>query len=199
MSFPKSLENLVEQLKVLPGVGRKTAERYALHIINKLDQEQSNQIADAIQVAKNKIKHCSICGNLTDDDVCDICQSNSRDESTILVVENSKDVFSIENANQYKGLYHVLNGVLSPMDGMGIEDINLDSLWKRITDDKVREIIIATSSTPEGETTALYISRVLKDIDVTVSRIGYGVPVGLNLEYADDLTLSKAIENRKKY
>jgi len=199
MSFPKSLENLVEQLKVLPGVGRKTAERYALHIINKLDQEQSNQIADAIQVAKNKIKHCSICGNLTDDDVCDICQSNSRDESTILVVENSKDVFSIENANQYKGLYHVLNGVLSPMDGMGIEDINLDSLWKRITDDKVREIIIATSSTPDGETTALYISRVLKDIDVTVSRIGYGVPVGLNLEYADDLTLSKAIENRKKY
>ena len=199
MSFPKSLENLVEQLKVLPGVGRKTAERYALHIIKKLDQEQSNQRADAIQVAKNKIKHCSICGNLTDDDVCDICQSNSRDESTILVVENSKDVFSIENANQYKGLYHVLNGVLSPMDGMGIEDINLDSLWKRITDDKVREIIIATSSTPEGETTALYISRVLKDIDVTVSRIGYGVPVGLNLEYADDLTLSKAIENRKKY
>jgi recombination protein RecR len=198
MIFPKALEELIEEFKKLPGVGRKTAERYALHIINKLDKEEVHQFSQALSEAKDKLHHCSVCGNLTDEEVCSICKDELRDQSTILVVENVKDVFSIEKASQYRGLYHVLNGVLSPMEGMGPEDINLNTLWKRVAEKKVKEVIIATSSTPEGETTALYISRVLQEIDVLISRIGYGVPVGLNLEYADDLTLTKAIENRKK-
>lgn len=198
MIFPKALEELIEEFKKLPGVGRKTAERYSLHVINKLDKEEVHQFSQALSKAKEKLHHCSICGNLTDEEVCSICKDELRDQSTILVVENVKDVFSIEKASQYRGLYHVLNGVLSPMEGMGPEDINLNTLWKRVAEKKVKEVIIATSSTPEGETTALYISRVLQEIDVLVSRIGYGVPVGLNLEYADDLTLTKAIENRKK-
>ena len=198
MIIPQSLEDLIEELKKLPGVGRKTAERYAMHIINKYSIDDVNNFSESLLKAKNKLKHCSICGNLTDDETCSICKDENRDKSIILVVESVKDVFSIEKSREYKGLYHVLNGVLSPMDGMGPEDINLDGLWKRVTEKSVKEIIIATSSTPEGETTALYIKRVLQDLDILVSRIGYGVPVGLNLEYADDLTLSKAIENRKK-
>lgn len=198
MVLPKALEDLVEEFKKLPGVGSKTAERYALFIINKYDIENVRQFSSALEDAKTKLHHCSICGNLTDKDICYVCQDENRDQSTIIVVENIKDVFSIEKSGEYKGLYHVLNGVLSPMDGMGPEDINLDSLWKRIINDNLKEVIIATSSTPEGETTALYIKRVLQETEILVSRIGYGVPVGLNLEFADDLTLSKAIENRKK-
>lgn len=198
MILPKTLEDLIEEFKKFPGVGRKTAERYALFVINKYSDTDVHQFSEALENAKTKLNHCSICGNLTDEEQCYVCQDENRDQSTILVVENVKDVFSIEKSNEYKGLYHVLNGVLSPIDGMGPEDINLESLWKRVINEQVKEVIIATSSTPEGETTALYIKRVMQDIDVLVSRIGYGVPVGLNLEYADDLTLSKAIENRKK-
>ena len=198
MTFPQSLEELIEEFKKLPGVGRKTAERYAMHIINKYSDDEVHQFGEVLNKAKDSLHHCSVCGNLTDQEICSICKDEFRDKSSILIVENVKDVFSIEKGSEYKGLYHVLNGVLSPIDGMGPEDINLDSLWKRVIDDQVKEIIIATSSTPEGETTALYIKRVLQETDVLVSRIGYGVPVGLNLEYADDLTLSKAIENRKK-
>jgi len=192
------MENLVEELTKLPGVGRKTAERYALYIINKLNSEEALEISKSIEKAKTNIKRCSKCGNLTDLDICDICLDSKRDQSIILVVENAKDVFSIEKSNEFNGLYHVLHGALSPVNGIGPEELNLSNLWDRITDDKVKEIIIATSSTPEGETTALYIKRVLENLDILVTRIGYGVPVGLNLEYADDLTLSKAIENRKK-
>ncbi|MDD3713137.1 MAG: recombination mediator RecR [Candidatus Izemoplasmatales bacterium] len=198
MILPQALEDLIEEFKKLPGVGRKTAERYAMHIINKYTDEEVNQLTKSLSDAKTRLHHCSICGNLTDEEICSICKDEKRDLSTILVVENTKDVFSIEKGSEYRGLYHVLNGVLSPMEGMGPDDINLESLWKRVVDDNVKEIIIATSSTPEGETTALYIKRVLQETDILVSRIGYGVPVGLNLEYADDLTLSKAIENRKK-
>ncbi|MDT8336404.1 MAG: recombination mediator RecR [Candidatus Izemoplasmatales bacterium] len=198
MILPKTLEDLIEEFKKFPGVGRKTAERYALFIINKYSDTDVHQFSEALENAKTKLNHCSVCGNLTDEEQCYVCQDKNRDQSTILVVENVKDVFSIEKSNEYKGLYHVLNGVLSPIDGMGPEDINLELLWKRVIDDQIKEVIIATSSTPEGETTALYIKRVMQDIDVLISRIGYGVPVGLSLEFADDLTLSKAIENRKK-
>lgn len=198
MVLPQALEDLIEEFKKLPGVGRKTAERYAMHIINKYTEEEVNQLTKSLFDAKARLHHCAICGNLTDEEICSICKDEKRDLSTILVVENTKDVFSIEKGSEYHGLYHVLNGVLSPMEGMGPEDINLESLWKRVINENVKEIIIATSSTPEGETTALYIKRVLQETDILVSRIGYGVPVGLNLEYADDLTLSKAIENRKK-
>lgn len=198
MDFPKSIENLISEFMKFPGVGRKTAERFVFHTINKLDQESVKSMSEALLHMKENIKHCDICHNLTDDDVCYICKDESRDTSSILVVESPKDVFSIEETSQYKGMYHVLNGVLSPADGVGPDELDLKSLWDRAADDVVKEIIIATSSTQEGETTALYIKRVLQDTDLTISRIGYGVPVGLNLEYADQLTLSKALENRKK-
>jgi recombination protein RecR len=198
MDFPKSIENLISEFMKFPGVGRKTAERFVFHAINNLDHESVKSMSEALVQMKKNIKHCEICHNLTDDDVCYICKDESRDASSILVVESPKDVFSIEETSQYKGMYHVLNGVLSPADGIGPDELDLKSLWDRAADDVVKEIIIATSSTQEGETTALYIKRVLQDTDLTISRIGYGVPVGLNLEYADQLTLSKALENRKK-
>lgn len=198
MAFPKALENLVEEFMKFPGIGRKTAERYALYTLDKLSDEDVESFSLAVSNVKKEIHHCRVCGHITDKDLCDVCSNDNRDHSILLIVEGSKDVFAIEKSGEYKGYYHVLNGVISPMDGQGPEDINLNTLWTRVSDDKVKEIIIATSSTQEGETTALYISRVLKDVDVIVSRIGYGVPVGLNLEYADDLTLSKAIENRRK-
>ena len=197
MTLPKALEDLVVEFMKYPGVGRKTAERYALYTIEKLTEEDTNKFSEAIKEIKTKIHHCDICGHLTDKDICEICSNESREKTLLLVVESPKDVFAIEKSGEYKGYYHVLNGRISPIDGYGPEDINLQSLWKRITDNNIEEVIIATSSTQEGETTALYISRILKDVDIKVSRIGYGVPVGLNLEYADDLTLSKAIENRK--
>lgn len=198
MVYPKSIETLITAFMKYPGVGRKTAERFVFHTINKLDKTTVTDIANALVGMKEHIKHCEICQNLTDNDVCDLCKDDKRDGSIIMVVENPKDVFSIEDTSQYKGLYHVLNGVLSPADGLGPEELKLNKLWDRVARDGVKEIIIATSSTQEGETTALYINRVLQNTDLTISRIGYGVPVGLSLEYADQLTLSKAIENRKK-
>ena len=198
MILPKALEDLITEFMKFPGIGRKTAERYVMHIINNFSIETTETFGNALLNIKKQIHNCPNCGLITDRDLCQICENTQRDESILMVVESSKDVFSIEKSGEYKGFYHVLNGVISPMDGKGPEDINLSSLWPRITNNKVKEIIIATSSTQEGETTALYISRVLKDIDILVSRIGYGVPVGLNLEYADDLTLSKAIQNRRK-
>ncbi|MCK4551796.1 MAG: recombination protein RecR [Tenericutes bacterium] len=198
MILPKAIEDLIIEFMKYPGVGRKTAERFALYTVEKLSEEDVDNFSLAINNLKKKIHHCRTCGHLTDQDICEVCSNLNRDESLLLVVESPKDVFAIEKSGEYKGYYHVLNGVISPMDGYGPDDINLSTLWTRITDNKVKEIIIATSSTQEGETTALYINRVLKDIDIEVTRIGYGVPVGLNLEYADDLTLSKAIENRRK-
>jgi recombination protein RecR len=198
MSLPKVLETLIEEFKRLPGVGQKTAERYALFLINKINFDEAKNMSEAILQAKTKIINCPICGNITDEERCIICKDEHRDKSVILVVESAKDVFSIEKSREFKGLYHVLNGNISPIEGRGPEDINMENLWKRVVNEEVKELIIATSSTPEGETTALYIKKVLENIDVLVSRIGYGVPVGLNLEFADDLTLSKAIENRKK-
>ncbi|MBN2877557.1 MAG: recombination protein RecR [Bacilli bacterium] len=196
--LPKAFEDLIVEFMKFPGVGRKTAERYALHTFNKLSVEDTDRFSHAISVIKQEVHHCPICGHLTDQEECDICTNQNRDHSLLMVVESPKDVFTIEKSGEFKGYYHILNGVISPMDGVGPEEINLATLWKRITDKRIKEVIIATSSTQEGETTALYINRVLKDIGLTVSRIGYGVPVGLNLEYADDLTLSKAIENRRK-
>jgi recombination protein RecR len=198
MILPKALEDLITEFMKFPGIGRKTAERYSMHVINNFSLESTESFGNVILNIKKQIHNCSICGLITDRDLCQVCEDGLRDDSILMVVESSKDVFSIEKSGEFKGVYHVLNGVISPMDGKGPEDINLSSLWPRITDNKVKEVIIATSSTQEGETTALYINRVLKDVDILVSRIGYGVPVGLNLEYADVLTLSKAIENRKK-
>ncbi|MBI9010282.1 MAG: recombination protein RecR [Tenericutes bacterium] len=198
MILPKAMEDLITEFMRFPGIGRKTAERYAMHVINNFSLETTETFGNAILNIKKQIHNCPNCGLITDRELCQVCEDDIRDESILMIVESSKDVFSIEKSGEFKGVYHVLNGVISPMDGKGPEDINLSTLWPRITDNRVKEVIIATSSTQEGETTALYINRVLKDVDILVSRIGYGVPVGLNLEYADDLTLSKAIENRKK-
>lgn len=198
MDFPHSIESLITQFMKYPGVGRKTAERFAFHTINNMDHASVKELTHALEEMKETIKHCEICNNLTDKSICHICLDEKRDESIIMIVENPKDVFSIEDTSQFSGFYHVLNGVLSPSNGIGPEELNLKSLWNRVSQKKVKEIILATSSTQEGETTALYIKRVLQDTDLIVTRIGYGVPVGLNLEYADQLTLSKAIENRTK-
>ena len=199
MNFPQSIETLISEFMKYPGVGRKTAERYVFHTINQMDDESVQSLADALVDIKSTIKYCEVCNNLTDHQVCELCRDTTRDPSVILVVENPKDVFSIEETLQYKGMYHVLNGVLSPVNGVGPDELKLAKLWDRVAEEKVKEIILATSSTQEGEMTAMYIKRVLEKTDVVVSRIGYGVPVGLNLEYADRLTLSKAIENRKKF
>ncbi len=198
MVLPKALEDLITEFMKYPGIGRKTAERYALYTINNLSVDDTDNFGNAVINIKKLIHHCPVCGHLTDKEICQICENENRDKAILMIVESPKDVFTIEKSGEFKGYYHVLNGVISPMDGYGPDDINLSTLWPRIANNSVKEIIIATSSTQEGETTALYISRVLKEIDVLVTRIGYGVPVGLNLEYADELTLSKAIENRKK-
>lgn len=199
MDYPRALENLILEFMKYPGVGRKTAERYALFTVNKIDLDSASSFGSALLNVKTQIHACSICGHLTDIDPCSICSNQHRNQSQILVVESTKDVFSIEKSGRYHGLYHVLNGALSPMNGVGLEDLNLQSLWIRIQNELVKEIIIATSATQEGEATAMYIKRVLKEVDVLVSRIAYGVPVGGNLEYADSETLSRAIENRREF
>jgi recombination protein RecR len=199
MNYPKPLEDLIQAFMKYPGVGRKTAERYALFTVNAIDAPTAAGFADALKAVKTAIRPCSVCGHMTDIDPCSICANPHRDRSKILVLESAKDVFSIEKSGNYKGLYHVLNGVISPLNGFGPEDINLASLVTRVQDDAIGEIILATSATQEGEATALYIHRILKTTDLIVSRIAYGVPVGANLEYADEVTLTKAIENRRVF
>lgn len=193
--YPKSMQLLIEDLKGLPGVGEKTAERYALSLLNK-PQTEIEQFARDLLDAKNKIKYCSICGNMTEDIICDICKDKKRDQSVICVVQEPKDIIAIERT-KYNGLYHVLNGVISTTKGVLPEDINITGLLTRIND-KVKEIIIATNPTLDGETTALYLTKILKNKDVSVSRLANGIPMGGNLDYADELTLIKAMEGRVK-
>ncbi|NLZ61935.1 MAG: recombination protein RecR [Acholeplasmataceae bacterium] len=199
MNYPNALEELIFHFMKYPGVGRKTAERYALHTLGKISQEDLDDFSKALASVKSKIGRCSICGHLTDVDPCSVCADNNRDKGTILVVESPKDVFAIEKLGKYHGRYHVLHGAISPVDGVGPDDLNLKSLWNRIAEEQVKEVIIATSATQEGETTAMYIHRVITNTDVLVTRIGYGMPVGGNLEYADDKTLAKALEYRRKF
>ncbi len=193
--YPKSMQLLIEDLKGLPGVGEKTAERYALSLLNK-PQEEIEQIAHDLLDAKNKIKYCRVCGNMTEDEICDICKDPKRDQSVICVVQEPKDIIAIERT-KYNGLYHVLNGVISTTKGILPEDINIAGLLKRI-DEKVKEIIVATNPTLDGETTAIYLTKILKNKNVSVSRLANGIPMGGNLDYADELTLIKAMEGRIK-
>lgn len=196
--YAKSLSKLISELGKLPGIGGKSAQRLAFHILSLTD-EQASALAGAITEAKQSIKYCSICGNFTESDICPICSDTSRDNSVICVVEGPRDVFAMERAGSYKGRYHVLHGAISPLDGVGPSDINLKSLITRLqTDDDVKEVILATSPRVEGEATAMYISRLLKPAGLKVTRIAYGLPVGGDLEYADEVTLSKAIEGRKE-
>lgn len=193
--FPSSLENLIDKFASLPGVGKKSAQRLAFHILN-LSDEEAFAFADAITEAKHSVRFCSICQNLTEDDICSICASERRDRSVICVVSDPKDVLSIERGREYNGLYHVLHGVLSPMSGVGPDDIKIKELLVRVADSEVQEVIMATNPDTEGEATALYLSKLLKPFNVKITRLAYGIPVGSNLEFADDATLNKAIEGR---
>lgn len=193
----KSLTRLQESLAKLPSVGKKSAERMAFAML-EMDEEDLNEFSEAIKDLKNKIHFCPICGNITEDDKCYICKDESRDTSTILVVSSPKDVIAFENAEGYHGLYHVLGGTISLSKGKGIEDLNISSLLKRIDENDIKEIIIATNPTVDGETTALYLAKLLESKNVNVTRLAYGLPMGGNLDYADALTLAKAIEGRRK-
>lgn len=192
--YPIAIEKLIEEFAKLPGVGYKTAQRLTLHVLN-LPREEVNEFAEALVKARGTIKYCSVCGNYTDTDPCGICSNPSRDKSTICVIEQPKDIISLEKVKEYNGVYHVLHGVISPMSGKGPDDIKLKELVRRINQD-VKEIIVATNPNVEGEATAMYISRILKPLGVKVTRIAHGVPVGGDLEYADEVTLSKALEGR---
>ncbi len=194
--YPRQLEILIKELTKLPGVGEKSAQRLAFHILDK-DEDQVNALATAMQNAKRQLKHCSICGNLTDQDPCAICSDPGRRKDQICVVETPRDLMAMERIREYKGTYHVLYGVISPMDGIGPEDINLKSLIKRLQGQDVEEVIIATNPTIQGEATAMYISKLLNPAGIKVSRIAHGIPVGSDLEFADEVTLLKSFEGRR--
>lgn len=194
--YPVAIEKLIEEFAKLPSIGNKTAQRLTLYILN-LPEEEVREFADALVKARGTIKYCQICGNFTEKDPCSICGNPSRDHNTICVVEQPKDIMSIERVREFNGVYHVLHGSISPMAGRGPEDIKIKELVKRMTRD-IKEVIVATNSTIEGEATAMYISRVLKPLEVKVTRIASGMPVGSDLEYADEITLSKSFEGRKE-
>ena len=189
------LARLIELFERLPGIGSKSAQKLAFHILN-MNDAQINYFTDTIKNAHQKIHRCSECCDLTDGEKCNICSDERRDRSTICVVESSKDVMAFERTREYNGLYHVLHGAISPINNIGPEDITVKELLLRLSDDNIKEVIMATNPTVEGEATAMYISRLLKPMGITVSRLAYGVPVGADLEYADEVTLSRAIEGR---
>ena len=193
--FPASLERLIDSFASLPGIGRKSAQRLAFHVLSLPDQE-AIAFSDAIASAKKEVRRCKVCRNYTDHEICSICSSDRRDRSVICVVSDPRDVLSLERAREYNGLYHVLHGVISPMNHIGPDDIGVKELLVRAAGDEVQEVIMATNPDTEGEATALYISRLLKPFNIKVTRLAYGIPVGSNLEYADDATLMRALEGR---
>lgn len=193
--FPKSLENLIDKFASLPGVGRKSAQRLAFHVLS-LPEGEAEAFAGAILDARRSVRCCSVCQNLTEGEVCAICASDRRDKGIICVVSEPRDVLSIERSREYNGVYHVLHGVLSPMSHIGPDDIRIRELMSRVAAGGVRELIMATNPDTEGEATAMYISRLVKPFDVRVTRLAYGIPVGSNLEFADDATLTRALEGR---
>jgi recombination protein RecR len=191
------LETLVQALKRFPGVGEKTAVRYAFHILNE-DKERIQNLINAIRNVKQKLRLCSSCFNLTDEDPCAICSDPRRNASRVLVVETPLDLLAVEKAGHFRGAYHVLHGVLSPLDAIGPDDIRLAELVKRVESDGIQEIILALNPTVEGEATSSYIHDQLKNLDVKVSRIAFGIPIGTTIEFADPLTLTRALDNRKE-
>lgn len=195
--YPKPLSRLINELSKLPGIGGKTAQRLAFHILSLSDGE-AEALAHSITDAKRTMKYCSVCGNLTDEDPCSICRDKSRRQDVICVVESPRDVMAMERIKEFEGLYHVLHGAISPMDGVGPEDINLKQLIVRLQNSEVKEIILATNPNIEGEATAMYIARLIKPSGIKVSRIANGIPVGGDLEYADEVTLLKAVEGRRE-
>lgn len=195
--YAQPVARLIEELSRLPGIGGKTAQRLAFYILG-MNEKEAVGIADAIIDAKKKMKFCSVCGNLTDTDPCMICCDDKRDKTIICVVENPKDIIAMERIKEYSGVYHVLHGAISPMDGIGPEDINLKSLIIRLQQGDFNEVVIATNPNIEGEATAMYTARLIKPSGIKVTRIAHGVPVGGDLEYADEVTLSKALEGRRE-
>ena len=193
----KALIRLQESLAKLPSVGKRSAERMAFAML-EMDEEDLKEFSEAIRELKAKIHLCPICGNITEEEKCSICTDESRDRTSLMVVSSPKDVMAFENADGYRGLYHVLGGTISLSKGKGIDDLNIDSLIKRVIEGEIKEVIIATNPTVDGETTALYLAKLLEGKNVNVTRLAYGLPMGGNLDYADALTLAKAIEGRRK-
>ena len=193
--LPLPLKQLIENFAALPGIGRKTAQRLAFHVLD-MPEEQAKAFAKAIVDAKSSIHNCKICQNFTDKEICDICSSPERDSSVIGRVEDAKDVMAFERLQEYRGLYHVLHGLISPLNGIGPESIRIKELLQRLQSGDVREIIMATNPTIEGEATAMYLSKLLKPLGFKVSRLAFGIPIGGELEYADNVTLNRALENR---
>ena len=196
--YPKPLNKLINELSKLPGIGGKTAQRLAFHIL-ALEESEATALANSIVNAKRSLHYCSVCGNLTDTDPCEICSDESRDRTKVCVVETPQDVIAMERIREFKGLYHVLHGAISPVEGIGPNDINLKSLITRLQQhDEIDEIIVATNPNIEGEATAMSIARLLKPSGIKVTRIAHGIPVGGDLEYADEVTLLKAMEGRRE-
>jgi recombination protein RecR len=197
MPFPEPINELVEQLRKLPGIGAKGAQRLAFHIL-KTPREEADRLCDAIRGVKERVTYCSVCNNITDDDPCIYCRNAARDQRVICVVEEAQNVSVVEKTGGFKGAYHVLMGVLSPLHGVGPDDLKIKGLLARVTDGRVEEVILATSPTVEGEATALYLARLLKPLGVKVTRIAMGIPVGSDLEYADEITMTRAMEGRRE-
>ena len=193
--FPPSLENLIDKFASLPGVGKKSAQRLAFYILS-LPDNYAKEFANAIIAARSGVKCCKVCQNFTEDEICGICRSDRRDKGTICVVSEPKDVLSIERGKEYNGVYHVLHGVLSPVNHIGPDELKIKELLHRASESDVEEVIMATNPDTEGEATAMYISRLLKPFNIKVTRLAYGIPVGSNLEFADNATLNRAIEGR---
>ena len=192
-----ALEKLVEQFQKIPSIGRKTAQRMAFHVLD-LPENEAKEFADAIMEAHTKIHHCALCHNLTENELCPICESVTRDHSVLCVVEDPRDVPALERTREFSGVYHVLHGTISPMNGVGPEQLTIKSLVERVSKGDVKEVIMATNPTLEGDTTAMYIGKLLKPFEVKVTRLAYGIPVGADIEYADDVTLLRALEGRRE-
>lgn len=195
MIYPKSIASLIEQFQKFPSVGPKSAQRMAFFLL-RMSKGDVENFAKTVIAAKENTKTCEVCYNLSTTSPCEICSSTSRDRATICVVAESKDLIAIEKTNEYKGMYHVLQGLISPMDGIGAEDIRIKELLNRLTDEGVKEVILALSPSVEGEATSLYLTKLIKPFGIKVSRIAFGLPVGADLEYADEITIAKAIEGR---
>lgn len=195
MYYTKPLADLIECFQKLPGVGAKSAQRMALHLL-KLPENEVADFASAMVEAKSTINYCSICFNMSSEDPCEICSSNNRTKDVICVVSDTKDLIAIEKTHEYQGLYHVLQGLISPMNGIGAEDIKIKELLYRVTNNNIKEVILALSPSVEGEATSLYLSKLLKPFNIKITRIAFGLPVGSDIEYADEITLARAIEGR---
>lgn len=196
MKYPSSIQNLIECFKKLPGIGEKTAERLALSIL-KQDNQVVELFSKSLIDVNTKIKRCNVCNNLTEEDICEICKSKNRDNKVICIVEDPKNIILFEKIGSYKGLYHVLDGLISPLDGIGPEQLKIGELIDRIENNNIEEIIIAVKPSIEGETTSLYISRMLKGLSVKVTKLAHGIPLGIDMEYVDIMTLEMALQDRK--